>query len=146
MKFGKTLDWSLSISMCMQNLSKYSKRFKKLCQFYFIRIWTSVKLRPMATGIWQSLGLDFVNINHYAKFNQKIPTRFKSLCYTRKYDVSCPNLCNTWKYGVLSQNDVTYENVICLNLCYIRKCVMSKHMLHTNMRCVLSELMLRTKM
>ena len=44
------------------------------------------------------------------------------------------------------QNDVTYENVICPNLCYIRKCLMSKSMLHENIRCDLSELMLNTKM
>ena len=46
----------------------------------------------------------------------------RTICYTRKYDVLCPNLF------------------------YIRKCVRSEHMLHTNMRCVLSELMLHTKM
>ena len=69
----------------------------------------------------------------------------------------CPNVFYTWKYDVL-----------CLNLCYIRKwvmsepmldtkiwlsdimlhtkCVMFEHMFHTNMRFGVSELMLHTKM
>ena len=37
-------------------------------------------------------------------------------------------------------------DVLCLNLCYIRKCVMSEHILHKTMKCVLSELIEHTKM
>ena len=50
---------------------------------------------------------------------------------------------------------VTHENVICPNLCYertydvwcpmmsyyIQKCVMSEHMFHANIKCVLPKLM-----
>ena len=46
----------------------------------------------------------------------------------------------------LVKTDVKYENVIGPNLCYIRKRAKSKYMLHTNMRCDLSELMLHVKM
>ena len=59
----------------------------------------------------------------------------------------------------LIQDAVTYDNVICPNLCYprkydvfcpnlryIRKWVMSEHMLHTNMRCIVSELLLHIEM
>ena len=40
----------------------------------------------------------------------------------------------------------THEIIFCPNLFYIRRCVMSEHMLHANIRCFLSELMLHTKM
>ena len=33
----------------------------------------------MANDIWQSLGLDLVNINVYAKFYQNIPHRSRDL-------------------------------------------------------------------
>ena len=68
-------------------------------------------------------------------------------------NILCPNLRYTRKYDFLVQNDVTYDNVICLYLCYprkydvfcsniryVQKRVMSEHMLHTNMRGILSEL------
>ena len=71
----------------------------------------------------------------------------------------CPNLCNTGKFDVLVQYDVTYDNFICPNLgyarkydvfcpniCYIRKCVMSEQVLHTNARFIMYELMLHTEM
>ena len=41
--------------------------------FFFFRIWTSAKPRPMTNGILQSLGLDLVNINVCAKFHHNIP-------------------------------------------------------------------------
>ena len=47
-----------------------------------------------------TLGLDIININEYAKFRQ---------------NVICPNICYTRKYDVL-----------CQNLRYLRKCVMSE--------------------
>ena len=39
----------------------------------FFRIWSSAKPRPMKNVISQSLGLDLVNINVYAKVYQNIP-------------------------------------------------------------------------
>ena len=52
------------------------------------------------------------------------------------YDnIICPNLCNPKKH-----------DIFCPNLRYIRIWVMSEHMLQTNMRCIMSELMLHTKM
>ena len=58
---------------CVCNfLSKYSKRFKRCDQFPFFRIWTSAKPRPTTNGIWQSFGLDRVNINVYANFYHNI--------------------------------------------------------------------------
>ena len=66
----------MSISMCMQNfksLSQYSTQFKRQGHFHFFRIWSSAKARPMKNVISQSLGLDRVNINVYAKVYQNIP-------------------------------------------------------------------------
>ena len=60
--------------MRMQILSKYYARFKSEVQFFFLfLIFTSAKPRPMKNDIWQFLGLEFVNINKYAKFYQNIP-------------------------------------------------------------------------
>ena len=49
-------------------------------------------------------------------------------------------MCNVRTY-------VTHEYAIifCRNLCYMRKCVMSEHKLYTNMRCILPDLLLHTK-
>ena len=67
-----------------KSLSNYSKQFKnyghfsqtvrgqnlrKLSVTGHCRIWTSAKPRPMTNGIWQSLGLDLVNINFITIFH-----------------------------------------------------------------------------
>ena len=88
-----------------------------------------------------------------------------------EYDVACQNLCYIWQCVMYVTREcemcsvrmyVAYENVICPNhgpnlcyerkydvlcpiLCCIRKCVMSEHKLHTNMKCVLFQLMVHTK-
>ena len=41
--------------------------------FTFSEFWHSAKPRPMINVISQSLGLDVVNINAYAKFYQNVP-------------------------------------------------------------------------
>ena len=41
--------------------------------FHFFRLWSSANLRPIYNVISQSLGLDLVNINVYAKVYQNIP-------------------------------------------------------------------------
>ena len=55
--------------MCRQY---FLKLFQKVQEIWpvslFFRIWTSAKPRPMKNGIWQSFGLDLVNINVYANF------------------------------------------------------------------------------
>ena len=56
-----------------KSLSKYSTEFKRYGYFHFFSIWRSAKPRPMINVISQSLGLDVVNINMYAKFYQNIP-------------------------------------------------------------------------
>ena len=62
------------------------------------------------------------------------------MCSVRTYvtyeNVICPNLCFEQKYDVLSSIDI---------LCYIRKYVMSGHLLHTNINYALSNLMVHTK-
>ena len=57
------------------NLGKTSTnlKFKRYGHFHFCRIWSSAKHRPMKNVISQSLGLDLVNINVYAKVYQNIP-------------------------------------------------------------------------
>ena len=39
----------------------------------FFRIWTSAKAQPISSVIWQSHGVNLVNINVYAKFHHNIP-------------------------------------------------------------------------
>ena len=79
LELGKTLTdekrhFIISWARCLcRRLSKYSTKFKRLGHFHFFRIWRSAKPRPMINVISQSLGLDFVNINAYAKFYQTIP-------------------------------------------------------------------------
>ena len=71
MSFDNLIGYILSISMCMQNFTTIF--FTVLGYFYFFRIWSSAKPRPIKTVSSQSLGLDLVNINVYAKVYQKIP-------------------------------------------------------------------------
>ena len=40
---------------------------------FFSRIWTSAKTQPISKVIWQSLGVQLVNISVYAKFHHNIP-------------------------------------------------------------------------
>ena len=73
MSFDYLMGYIMSKSMCMQNSLQYSTQFKRWGHFHFFRIWSSAKPRPMKNVISQSLGLDLVNINVYAKVYQNIP-------------------------------------------------------------------------
>ena len=53
--------------------SHYSPQFKRYGHFHFFRIWSSAKPRPITNVSSQSLGLDLVSINVYAKVYQYIP-------------------------------------------------------------------------
>ena len=74
-KFHFAISWARSCSyQCLRkSLSKYSTQFKRKGYFTFFRIWRWAKPRPMINVISQSLGLDVVNINAYAKYYQNIP-------------------------------------------------------------------------
>ena len=64
--------------------------------------------------------------------------------YIGIWDVFCPNL----RYIHLICPNLWFEqkyDVLCPILCYIWKCIMSWHMLHLKIKCVLSELMAHTK-
>ena len=60
----------MSISMCMQNFTIIFHSVQEIGPLYFFRIWSSAKPRPTKNVISQSLGLDRVNINVYAKVYQ----------------------------------------------------------------------------
>ena len=79
MSFDYLMGYIISISMCMPNFIIIFHSVQ--CYFYFFRIWSSSKPRPMKNIIWQSLGLDLVNINVYAKVYQNINTQFKRYGY-----------------------------------------------------------------
>ena len=64
--------------MCMQNFIK----ILFIAHFICFSILTSAKPWPMRNGSWQSLGLDIVNINVYAKFDQNIPHGSRDTCRT----------------------------------------------------------------
>ena len=53
--------------------SQYSTQFKTYGHFHFFGIWRSAKPQPMKNNISQSLALDRVSINVYAKVYQNIP-------------------------------------------------------------------------
>ena len=60
----------MSISMCMQSFTIIFHSVQEIGPLYFFRIWSSAKPRPTKNVISQSLGLDRVNINVYAKVYQ----------------------------------------------------------------------------
>ena len=82
--------------------------------FTFIRIWISAKPRPMANGIWQSLGLVLLNIDDFAKFHRKLPHASRTYV-TYENVMSYAQTYVTHENMFLVENDVTYENVICPN-------------------------------
>ena len=70
-----TISWATSCQyQCVCKISsQYFTHFKKQDHFHFFRIWSSAKPRPTKNVILQSLRLDLVNINVYAKVYQNIP-------------------------------------------------------------------------
>ena len=70
-----TISWATSCQyQCVCKISsQYSTQFKRYGHFHFFRIWSSAKPRPMKNVTSQSLGLDLVYINVYAKVYQNIP-------------------------------------------------------------------------
>ena len=70
-----TISWGyiMSISMCMQNFIIIFHSVQEIGHFHFFRIWSSAEPRTMKNVISQSLGLDLININVYAKVYQNIP-------------------------------------------------------------------------
>ena len=68
-----TISWATSYQyQCVCKIS-YSTQFKTYGHFHFFRIWSTAKPRPMKNNISQSLALDLVIINFYAKVYQNIP-------------------------------------------------------------------------
>ena len=70
--FDNLMGYILTISMCMQNFITIFHTVQEIAPLSFFRIWSSAKPRPVKSVISQSLGLDFVNINVYAKFHHNI--------------------------------------------------------------------------
>ena len=74
MSFDNLISYILSVSMCMQNFITLFFRVQEIGPFsLFFRIWSTAKPRPIKNVSSQSLGLDLVNINVYAKAYQNIP-------------------------------------------------------------------------
>ena len=73
MSFDYLMGYIMSISMSMQNVISIFHSVQEIGRFNFFRIWSSAKPRPLKNVISQSLGLDLVNINVYAKVYQNIP-------------------------------------------------------------------------
>ena len=73
--FDNLIGYILSISMCMQNFITifFTVLEKGPFSLFFFRIWSSAKPRPIKNISSQSLRLDLVNINVYAKVYQNIP-------------------------------------------------------------------------
>ena len=60
-------------STCQDQYIKIFYRVRDIGPVSLFRILTSAKSRPTIDGIWQSLGLDLVNISVYAKCLLTIP-------------------------------------------------------------------------
>ena len=75
MSFDYLTGYIMSISMCMQNFITIFHSVQEIGPFSFFcfTIWSSAKPRSMKNVISQSLGLDLVNINVYAKVYHNIP-------------------------------------------------------------------------
>ena len=71
--FDNLIGYTLSIPMCMQNFITIFFTVLQIGPFSLFRIWSSAKPRPIKDVISQSLGLELVNINVYAKVYQNIP-------------------------------------------------------------------------
>ena len=76
-----TISWATSCQyQCVCKISsQYSTKFKRKGHCHVFRIWSSAKPRPMKNAISQSLRLDLVNINVYAKVYQNIPLSSRGL-------------------------------------------------------------------
>ena len=74
-KYHLNISWVKSCQyQCVYKISsQYSTQFNRYVHFHFFRIWSSANPRPVKNVISQSLGLDLVNINVYAKVYQSIP-------------------------------------------------------------------------
>ena len=95
-----TILWAISFQyQCVCKISsQYSTQFKSQGYFhFFFRIWISAKPQPMKNVFSQSLGLDLVNINVYAKVYQNIPLSSRDivelLMYSRGHFAIYQNVC-----------------------------------------------------
>ena len=70
-----TISWAISYQyQCVCKISsQYSTQFKRYGHFHFFRILSTAKPWPMINVSSQSLGLDLININVYAKVYKNIP-------------------------------------------------------------------------
>ena len=71
--FDNLIGYILSISMCMQNFITIFLTLQEIGPFHFFRTWSLATPRLIKNVSSQSLGLDLVNINVYAKVYQNIP-------------------------------------------------------------------------
>ena len=83
MSFDNFIGYILSISMCMQNFITIFFTVQEIGPFSLFRIWSSAKPRPIKNVSSQSLGLDLVNINVYAKVYKNIPlsSRYRTIFF-----------------------------------------------------------------
>ena len=73
MSFDYPMGYIMSISMCVQKFIIIFHSVQEIGPFSLFQNLELAKPRPMKNVISQSLGLDLVNINVYAKVYQNIP-------------------------------------------------------------------------
>ena len=108
MSFDYLMGYIMSISMRMQNFITIFHSVQEIGHFHFFRIWSSAKPRPMKNVISQSLGLDLVNINVYAKVYPNIPLspRDRAIFTFSEFEPG----------QRLSQSQMTFDNPLGLHL------------------------------
>ena len=128
----------------------YTRKYDVWCPLILHTNMCNVRIYVTHEYIWNVF---YPNIYPILKYNVRTYVTHESTMFlvqynitydnvTRKHDILCPNLCYIRKC-VMSESMLHRKNMtsrVC-KLFYIQKCVMSV-MIHMNMRTVLSELML----
>ena len=81
-------------------------------QFFFFRIWTSAKPRPIPNVIWQFHGLHFVNTNVYANFHHNIPLSSRDravFIFFQNYELGKTSTEEKWHFAISWARSCQYQ-------------------------------------
>ena len=104
MSFDYLMGYIMSISVCMQNFIIIFRSVQEIGPFSLFQNLELGKARPMKNVISQSLGLDLVNINVYAKVYHNIP-----LSSTDRASFTFSEFEPRQRFG---QSQMTFDNLL----------------------------------
>ena len=102
MSFDYLMGYIMSISMCMQNFITIFHSVQEIGPFSLFQNLELGKASIDEKVISQSLGLDLVNINVYAKVYQNIPLRDRAIFTFSEFE--------PWQR--LGQSQMTFDNLL----------------------------------